>query len=166
MATEKQIQANRQNAQLAGVKTEEGKKISRMNAIKHGFFSHIVMEYDKVLNTKFYEEILEYFLPQNVYETQLVEIILSNILSYRRICMVESAMLENQFDRGHYAFSMEGLSYRGKSLTDELLKFQRYKTSALNSITKAQHELERLIRTRKGEPVAAPAICDINISGQ
>ena len=33
--SQKQIEANRENAKLGGVKTEEGKAVSRYNAIKH-----------------------------------------------------------------------------------------------------------------------------------
>ena len=42
MATEKQLIANRRNAQLScGATTEEGKKVSRMNALRHGLTGQI-----------------------------------------------------------------------------------------------------------------------------
>ena len=41
--SQKQLEANRENAKLGGVKTEEGKAVSRYNAVKHGLLS------DKVL---------------------------------------------------------------------------------------------------------------------
>ena len=34
--SDKQLEANRKNAKLGGVKTEEGKAVSRLNALKHG----------------------------------------------------------------------------------------------------------------------------------
>ncbi len=51
MTTEKQVNANRENALLGGVKTEEGKEKSRMNAVKHGFFSYIVLEFETYQRT-------------------------------------------------------------------------------------------------------------------
>ena len=41
--SQKQLEANRQNAKLGGVKTEEGKAISKYNAIKHGLLSKEVL---------------------------------------------------------------------------------------------------------------------------
>ena len=37
--SEKQLEANRKNAQKGGVKTEEGKSIVRYNALKHGLLA-------------------------------------------------------------------------------------------------------------------------------
>lgn len=34
--SQKQIEANQKNAKLGGVKTEEGKAVSKYNALKHG----------------------------------------------------------------------------------------------------------------------------------
>ena len=48
MATEKQITANRKNALKGGVKTDAGKSTTRQNGMKHGFFSKIVTDFDKL----------------------------------------------------------------------------------------------------------------------
>ena len=37
--SEKQLQANRENAQKGGVKTPEGKAIVKYNALKHGLLA-------------------------------------------------------------------------------------------------------------------------------
>lgn len=155
MATQKQIEANRQNAMLGGVRSEEGKEKSRLNAINHGFFSHIVIESDKLSHEEFCTEIYEYFNPDNIFEKQLIEIVLSNILAYRRICLVESeltnkALSEKPFD--YFTFNKSYETQIENNLMDELLKFQRYKTSAYNLITRAKHELERLQGTQKENP--------------
>jgi len=50
--SQKQLEANRQNAKLGGVKTEEGKAVSKYNALKHGLLSKEVLlkgEDEKVL---------------------------------------------------------------------------------------------------------------------
>ncbi len=41
--SQKQLEANRQNAKLGGVKTEEGKAVSKYNALKHGILSQEVL---------------------------------------------------------------------------------------------------------------------------
>jgi len=173
MATEKQIEANKQNALQGGVNSEAGKKISRLNAVRHGFFSKIVTDFDKIAGKEFSDDIYEYFSPSNVYEAQLVEILLSNLLAFRRICLFESQLLLNGIDKAINGEELKidfGQSeYQKKfrnAVTDEILKIKRYKICAFNMITKAQHELERLTRMRNGENVPFPAVCDVNISAK
>ena len=45
--TQKQLDANRNNAQKGGVKTTEGKAVSRYNAIRHGLLSKEVLLADE-----------------------------------------------------------------------------------------------------------------------
>jgi len=152
MATEKQVNANRKNGLLGGVKTEEGKKKSRMNAVKHGFFSQIVLEFDKVAKEDFCNEIYDYLLPDNIYEKQLVEIMLSNLLAYRRICLKETESFNRALTKDDSDWLSLDTSYETKfqkDMMDESLKFQRYKTSAFNLMAKAHHELERHQREQK-----------------
>lgn len=175
MTTEKQIEANQQNCLLGGVKTEEGKKTSRMNALKYGFFSRIVTDYDKIQEEAFCKDIYECFAPSTAYEEQLVEVLLSNILAYRRICLVENEHIKKQLKPSIIedtlpTYDFKVVRQKGYSpviesgVVDELEKFQRYKTAAMNLVLKTQHELERLQRMRKGENVPSPAVCDINIT--
>lgn len=171
MATEKQIQANKNNALSGGVKTQDGKDKIRLNAVKHGFFSEIVIEQDKVSKNEFCEDIYSFysfFSPENAFEAQLVEILLSNLLSYRRITMIEKKFLEDSLKvKSFLTIDFEENPYNQKmrtNLPEELLKFQRYKTSALNLITKTQHELERLKKIRQGIEAPLPSICDANIN--
>ena len=174
MTTEKQIEANKQNALMGGVKTDEGKLISRMNALKFGFFSKIVNDYDKLESKDFCEEIYEYYQPENTYESQLVEIVLSNLLVYRRICFIENEYIKSELDptiTGSFLedlgsfMTKEGYKPQIASNSIEVLeKFQKYKTSTLNLIIKTQHELERLTAKRKGYNIPIPGSLDVNIS--
>lgn len=172
MTTEKQNEANRQNSLLGGVKTDEGKEISRLNALKHGFFSQIIISEDKISSKEFCEEIYAYFTPENTYEAQLVEIILSNLLTYRRISILESKLISSEIEKTLHAtqdftteaFDTEYQRNFRNNIMDELFKFQRYKTVCINLINKTQHELERLIRIRNGEHVPAPLAADMLIS--
>lgn len=47
MVSDKQLQANRENAKLGGVKTDEGKSISRFNAQKHTILRSSLTSYDE-----------------------------------------------------------------------------------------------------------------------
>jgi len=146
MTTGKQINANRENALLGGVKTEGGKGKSRMNAVKHGFFSQIVLEFDKITHDEFCNQIYDYFSPDSIYEKQLVEIILSNLLAYRRICLKETESFNRTLTKDDSDWLSLDTSYETKfqkDIMDESLKFQRYKTSAFSLMAKAQHELEK-----------------------
>ena len=150
MTSEKQIEANKENAKLGGVKTDEGKGISSMNATKHGFFSKIVITEDKIDNEKFCEEMYGLFKPENIYEGQILEIMLSNLLAYRRICQVESLLLKKGLDSitadTEPQFVWDQIpDYRekfSKDLMDELLKFQRYKVACTNVIMRSAKELK------------------------
>ncbi len=159
---------------LGGPKTEEGRSISRLNAIKYGFFSQLGTEYDKIQHSDLCNDIYESFAPQTTYEAQLVEILLSNLLSYRRISFVEHELFKKHLNptitrnilddsenfvrviQDGYKPQVEG------DIIEELEKFQRYKTATTNLILKTQHELERLSRLRNGEMVPCPVVVDVN----
>lgn len=171
MTMTKQIEANKQNSLKGGVKTPEGKIKSRMNAIKYGFFSEIITNYDKLNNKEFCNEIYSCFQPENEYEKQLVEILLSNFLTYRRICFVEKEYIETKLnpdvEMNFDVYLKEGYKPNIKlDLLDDLNKFQKYKTSIQNNILKIEHELERLISNRLSDNKIIPSSMDICITTQ
>ncbi|OGL82255.1 hypothetical protein A3I41_05460 [Candidatus Uhrbacteria bacterium RIFCSPLOWO2_02_FULL_48_18] len=43
MTSQKQIEANRENAKRGGVKSEEGKDVSKYNVLRHGILSREVL---------------------------------------------------------------------------------------------------------------------------
>ena len=43
MVSKKQLVANKQNARKGGVKTAEGKSLTRLNALKHGLLSEEIL---------------------------------------------------------------------------------------------------------------------------
>ncbi len=171
MTTIKQIKANRKNALAGGVKTDAGKAVSKMNALKHGFFSKITTEYDKIDCEDFCKEIYDCFNPQNQYETQLVEILLSNVLTYRRICLIEKEFVETKLNP-HKGFEFENYITKGYEpvikldLLDELSKYQKYKTYVQNSLYKTQHELERLTANRYSDEKIIPNALDVSVSAE
>lgn len=76
MSTEKQIEANRQNAQASsGPVTEEGKQISSQNAIKHGF-TGLSLKLAPEEHDAYFVHVMEYmsqYKPANYSLEQLVQ---------------------------------------------------------------------------------------------
>ncbi len=76
MTTQKQIEANRQNAQRStGPREEEGKAIVAMNALKHGIFSkQILLDGESQKDFEDLEmEFLNQFHPQGLLERLFCE---------------------------------------------------------------------------------------------
>ncbi len=152
MASEKQIKANRANAQLStGPRTEAGKEIVRHNACTHGILSNelVLKGEDK---TKLYElrsNLMEECDPNGEMETFQVEIILDCIWKLKRIQRVEYCLLSQSLPEVHenmratnWAFEMNG-SFRGRW---DLL--QRYQTLVDRRMYKARQELEKMQHSR------------------
>ena len=98
MATKKQIESNRQNAQKSsGPKTEQGKKNTGSNALKHGLFSTSPVisdprfkesqeEYDLLK-----ESLTEELKPVSTLQTHLVQKITDALWRYRRVVNAEKS---------------------------------------------------------------------------
>jgi hypothetical protein len=168
--SEKQIRANRQNAELGGVKSKEGKAISKYNALKHGLLSKEVLldgedeealiEVGKRLRTE-----LE---PQTELELILVDRITANVWRLRRVMQIEREMMDD--DRSDFGFSLSGskktlgaaLSYDFAN-KDTYGKLIRYESSIERGIYKALHELQRLQAVRVGGELSPPVAVDIDV---
>ena len=105
MATEKQQEANRQNAEKStGPKTEEGKAIAKLNAIRHGILSEAVLITKgdglerKETYLAFYNGLRDYFQPQGTMEDTLVEHIVVTLWRKRRVLRFELGCLRQQLD--------------------------------------------------------------------
>lgn len=100
MSTEKQILANKQNAQLAtGPKTTSGKEVVSKNAIKHGIFTKDLIvsseienenedEYQCILNN-----LVDCLIPCNQLESLLVEKIAADFWRLRRTIRFETGSI-------------------------------------------------------------------------
>ncbi|MDP2638171.1 MAG: hypothetical protein Q8P26_03865 [Candidatus Levybacteria bacterium] len=178
MTTEEQIQANRENALLGGVKTPEGKAISKYNALKHGLLSKEVFlegEDEQVL-IELTKRLRQELKPATEIEAILVDRIIANTWRLRRVLEVERNTMEWQKFYSEIKFEVD---YGNKELKEkqELRKSSkrmivnsgidqilRYETTIERSIYKALHELQRLQSTRAGEKTPAPLAIDIDIS--
>jgi hypothetical protein len=73
MATQKQILANRRNAQMStGPRTAEGKSVSRLNALRHGLTGHIDVRTpeDQQAHDEFCAAIIASLKPEGAIENQ------------------------------------------------------------------------------------------------
>ena len=169
MTTEKQIEANRENAKLGGVKTEEGKAVSRYNAIKHGLLSEEVLldGEDEIKLIEMGKKLRAELEPQAELELLLVDRITANVWRLKRVMQMEREMMENS-RKGTFGGSLSKL---GQTLThydiahnDIYGKLIRYESSIERGIYKALHELQRMQATRIGEKIPAPVAIDIDVS--
>lgn len=165
--SQKQLEANRQNAKLGGVKTEEGKAISKYNALKHGILSQEVLlkgEDEKSL-VGLGKKLRMELKPETELELLLVDRIVANTWRLKRALKGEKEMIEHDID-GVFgsdknfgsALSSDFANY------DSYGKFTRYETSLERGIYKALHELQRIQAARAGEKPPAPIAVDVDIS--
>lgn len=93
MLTEKQLEANRRNARLStGPRTEEGRAVSRLNAVKHGLTGHLdVMTADeKEAHDAFCAPLVEALKPADPYERQLAHSIAESHWRLDRVATIEN----------------------------------------------------------------------------
>ena len=97
MATQKQIEANRRNAQKStGPKTVEGKAKSRFNALKHGMTANVAVlpHEDKFSYEELLRSTIESYQPATGAELMLVELVAINYWRLLRARRVETATLD------------------------------------------------------------------------
>jgi hypothetical protein len=148
--SEKQLEANRENAKMGGVKTEEGKAISKYNAVKHGLLSEQVLmeKEDENLLLELEKQLRSELKPATEMELLLIDRIAGNIWRLKRVMGMEK----------------RGVITSSGSLMYDADRFFRYEIMLERSIYKALHELQRLQADRKGEKVPLPVVVDLDIS--
>lgn len=176
MTTQKQIIANRKNANKStGAKTEEGKEIIKLNALKHGLLSKEVL-----LDIENVEELVNLgkkirldLNPSGEIELVLAERIISNIWRLKRVLRVEKAIMEKGYDKEkNRTRFMENNSKKtiedeslAKMLTNQDIdKLTRYEISIERSMYKAIHELQRIQSAKVGEKPIVPIAIDLDVA--
>ena len=132
-----------------GPKTEEGKEISKMNALKHGLLGKAVLitgeDAEQLLAIT--KRIRFEMKPETEIERILVDRIISNVWRLKRALAMEN---------GEVLSGTGGLMYDSD-------KFFRYETMLEKGMYRALHELERVQAKRNGKDVPIPAVVDVNI---
>jgi hypothetical protein len=104
MSTEKQINANRKNAQKStGPKTDEGKAAVSQNAVKHGLFAESVIKGENEADYEaFHDEMLAELAPAGAVESAMAERVVSLWWRLKRAERMQNQaideMIEHQID--------------------------------------------------------------------
>lgn len=168
--SQKQIEANRENGKSGGVKTPEGKTVSRYNAIKHGLLSKEVLlegEDEKTL-IEIGRRLRAELEPRTEIELVLVDRITANVWRLRRVMQIEREMMSDDQDDMVFALSNHKKSL-GAALSwdfannDTYGKLIRYESSIERGIYRALHELQRLQAARMGEKPPLPVAVDVDV---
>src|SRR3954454_5293020 len=96
MATQKQIEANRRNAQKStGPKTEEGKMKSRLNALQHGLGAiHVPLPHEDLMDYHDLRQgLMDTYHPANTQDKMLADNIASGYLRIQRASRFEAALM-------------------------------------------------------------------------
>jgi hypothetical protein len=121
-ASEKQIQANRENAQKStGPKTEEGKAAVSQNAVKHGLYAtksilnspHITE--DRKLFDLLYEAAVKDLQPESLFQELIVQRIVECMWRQRRIVAAETAHIHSQLDRAEGDIKIKAMIARRRN---------------------------------------------------
>ena len=165
--SKKQLEANRQNAKLGGVKTEEGKAVSKYNALKHGLLSREVLleGEDEGILVEMGKKLRAELEPMTELELVLVDRITANVWRLKRVMQMEREMM----DGSRKSSFGDGLQKLGQTLThydiahnDIYGKLIRYESSIERGIYKALHELQRIQAVSAGEKIPAPIAIDVD----
>jgi hypothetical protein len=100
MATQKQIKANRQNAQKStGPKTDEGKAAVSQNAVKHGLFAEsVITGEDPAEYEAFHDNMLAELAPVGMVELMLAERVVSLWWRLRRAERMQNQVIEDKIE--------------------------------------------------------------------
>jgi hypothetical protein len=169
MSSEKQILANRLNAQKStGPKTANGKAASRTNAFKHGLLSEDVIipgedpEKFAYLNSQLERE-LE---PIGFQEAEIVERMAAFMWRLRRLHRVEAGIFVHEragagLNQAGEMSASYGLAFiRDANGANAFTKLSRYETMMERSLSRLRMDLERLQRARKEYLEERPVIID------
>src|SRR5580658_253378 len=92
MISEKQLEANRNNALLStGPKTEEGRKRSRMNALRHGITGQVttMTDEDRAAHDQFSKALTASLAPHGAMEIQLAQRVATDSWRLNRASAIE-----------------------------------------------------------------------------
>lgn len=185
MVNDAQLKANQENSKLGGVKTPEGKAVSKYNAQKHGILRSSITDYEQDFYPSILEELEADYQPQGVIEQILLERIAINYLKLFRVQKAETEFMKSKLhprrtrtEGGITLPKYEDLV--GKTIViDEgyfpvvsndsiqviMDTYGRYETTIENRFYRSIHELVNIQKERKGQKVVQSLAVDINNLG-
>ena len=155
MATEAQINANRQNAQKStGPKTPAGKAAVRLNAFTHGLtsMSPVAPGEDPAEFQAFYQNFLDEFQPVGIAEENCVYNAAVSSWRLRRVAAIEAGYYEIEGSKHPDHSPAARLAYAHYPCARQLDSLSRTETRLHRTYEKSLHELERLQAGRPSQP--------------
>jgi len=152
MTSEKQLDANRQNAlKSTGPASIEGKSRASKNAIKHGVLSKdLVVSGEKTSEYQaFHQNLIEAFHPECAIEALLVEKIACLAWRQRRAIQAESSLFHKGLSNEWNRKSLESF-FQGRE-GGCLQNLSRYEANIEKNFYRALHQLKELQKVRKEE---------------
>jgi hypothetical protein len=163
MISDKQLAANRGNALLShGPKTEEGKKQSRMNALRHGITGQVgtMTDEDRAAHDQLSSALMKDLAPEGEMEAQLAQRIATDTWRLNRISAVEDNIFAlGQFQHGGqtcpavpqldaalttaHVFTLQSKNLQLLSLYEQRLNRAVHKNLALLKSLQATRKAER-----------------------
>jgi hypothetical protein len=160
MATERQIEANRLNAQkCTGPRSAEGKARSSMNALKTGIDANtrIIAGEDPAGLAVLIKEYHDRWLPTTPEQRLLVDTLVTNDWLLRRLNRVESQLWEHRSPPPDFAHPQVALAHALLFEGVDFDRVQRRMNSAQRNFQSALRDLERLkAREAEHEPESEP----------
>lgn len=149
--SQKQIIANQKNSKKGGVKTNQGKLVSKFNARKHGILSNIVRCSEESFFNAYLEDLFDEYEPKGFTENILVERIAILYLKLYRLRLSEENYIKNSIDANFdQVYFHNNSNDTHESAIDEhrieklVSLYQRYETTIENRLYKAINELKKI----------------------
>jgi len=170
MATEKQVVANRRNAKgITGPKTESGKAIVALNAVKHGILSResLLEGENEATLFEFGKRMRAELRPVGELEALLADRIVSSAWRLRRLVAVEAGVFAEEVQSMLGEQPSVGLAFiRDGNQADAFSKLSRYESAIERGLYRALDELQRLQAERRGQQVPPPLVLDVQVTGE
>lgn len=169
MVTQRQLIANRQNGKKGGPKTDTGKAVVRLNAMKHGLLSQQVVLPGE--DGDAFEELRVALMgtlqPQGKHENKLFDIIVSTYWRLARVVTLETCFMQAQSGVSSCDYSVKAhknaVNYQFAG-TSKIANLNRYETSLERRLYRALHELQLLQMARNGKEPPSPLVIDVDVS--
>jgi hypothetical protein len=173
MLSEKQLTANRANAQLStSPRTEEGKRRSSLNARRHNLTGQVTAmpEEDRIAHDAFSEALIKSMAPQGALELQLAQRIATDSWRLNRSSAIEdnifalglidhSGDIDTEHPELHSALTA-ARTFTREAKSIELLTL--YEQRINRSLQKNLALLQQLQATRKAEAAQAAKLLQLN----
>ena len=130
--SQKQLEANRENAKKGGVKTNEGKEITKCNALTHGILSNVITEYDSSDYERIQDRMMKELQPATYLEKILVERIVLYIIRLNRAANAETEYMKTVLDPTEGHMEEREVIEKGK---DDFLDMQVHEPSLSRTVS-------------------------------